>query len=477
MRVEYTAVDLSVGRRQVVRFAFLIVGVLALAGLCASASAEVISVWPTCTKSRKEVCSPAGIAASASGDVYVVDNRRRGPFIVQFSEAGKFVRMWPLRTKRASETAVPSIDQQGNVFVPAGRTIEKYSSTGTSVTAWQATADAAQTLVAVTIAPDGSPYALSYSRSGSIVVHLDQSGNVLASWPVKGAAEELLAVPTSIAVGANGIVFVESESFEEETTLLRFSPTGTPLGPMSLPKPVAEDMTAVAGDAFGFIYVIGGTEIDRYTDGGAPAGRQEFLEGFDFIYGAVAADGDIYAAAPDDAGPKGGENLLAHISAITGVDVVSPQVTGFTIRASHKRQHGRGGSTLARQLDFMLTVSEPVEGTIKLRYKRPHGRWGPFSPGEFGPTLLFSKTGRQHLRLAGRFPAGKYRVVSSIQDYAGNKVKPIVRRLRIAGRPPASGGQSHGRQPAANRAERYLQCIQDANGNPKKVQACIKYLR
>ena len=166
-----------------------------------------------------ELWFPHGVAVNGStGDVYVADTANNR--VQRFGATGAYLGEWA-----TPSPGVVAVDPtSGNVYVPAGDEIRKYSPTGTLLTQWGATGSANGQFQGVgAIAVDSSGGVYVADTGNDRVQRFSAAGVYLAQWGTTGDGNGQFHSPSAIAVDpTSGAVYVGDSG-----RVQKFTATGT----------------------------------------------------------------------------------------------------------------------------------------------------------------------------------------------------------------------------------------------------------
>ena len=152
----------------------ILTAVLALGVFASSASAQVppyVTSWGSFGTGDSQFYTPIGVAVDADGIVYVVDSNLRR--LKRFTSAGAFISQWSIDIP----TGGVAVGADGYVYLTTSfAVIEKYTKTGTLITAWDGGYSG---LTSMAADADGS---LLVSSSEGVLRRYSNSGALLAEW-------------------------------------------------------------------------------------------------------------------------------------------------------------------------------------------------------------------------------------------------------------------------------------------------------
>ena len=276
-----------------------------------------------------DLSSPHGIARDpVSGDFYVAE--RANHRVTRFTSAGAFVMSWGTQGSAQGQFNEPigvAVDATGDVYVTefANHRVQKFRITQTGGI-WSAANLAMWGTLGSGVGQFNQPYGVTADAAGNIwvadglngrVQRFNTSGVYLSTLGGPGTAAGQFVVPTSIAVGSTGEVFV----------------TSTNSNPQNAALPDASNQWVTRFSA-------AGTVLSRWggSFGTAPS---QFRLPFSAV---VGANNRVYVADHYN-------NRIQVFDLLAAPDATVPTVATFTT-----------GATTATSVIFHVTFSEPVTG-------------------------------------------------------------------------------------------------------------------
>ena len=223
-------------RRGLLSLLGILAALAACVGVISAGQAETANTyqvtlnWPVAkggSAPRYGHCDASGMAVSPSGQVFVF---QRGQYpVLIFDQKGQFVRAWGKGLFRTPHGC--RFDPEGNLWLTDLdlQQVFKYTPDGKLLQSWgtrgKRGADAKHFNEPTDIAfsPNGDVF-ISDGYQNNRVVHLSHDGTFLGQWGTKGGAPGQLHLPHSIAVDANGLVYVADRG---NLRLQVFQPDGT----------------------------------------------------------------------------------------------------------------------------------------------------------------------------------------------------------------------------------------------------------
>ncbi|MFY9169532.1 MAG: SMP-30/gluconolactonase/LRE family protein [Candidatus Methanoculleus thermohydrogenotrophicum] len=152
------------------------------------------------------------IAADASGNIYAVD--RRNHCIQKFDGSGKFLTTWGTRGTGDGEFRCPAgiaVNAAGDVYVTdsGNHRIQKFDSSGKFLTTWGSYGtgdDEFQWPSGIAIDASGNVYVA--DTDANRIKIFDSSGNSLKTWQFWDTGGEIFHLPSDIASDASGNIYV-----------------------------------------------------------------------------------------------------------------------------------------------------------------------------------------------------------------------------------------------------------------------------
>jgi streptogramin lyase len=241
------------------------------------------------------LATPYGIAIDASGNVWVTNET--GTAVSELSASGSLVAS-PTATGLAGAQGI-AVDRTGNVWVAntAGNSVVKFTLTSGSVSGTNSFTAGGVTAPSA-IALDSASNAFVANFNGNSVTGLTSAGTALGGSPFTGSSNNI-KVPTGIAVGPTGAVYVTSGlgsivNLANSGAYIAALTDGTLQGPAS----VAVDATGrVLATGFTTGTSVGGA-LSEFASGGTPVGISPVTSGISAPAG-VATDGTSIWVAND----------------------------------------------------------------------------------------------------------------------------------------------------------------------------------
>lgn len=191
---------------------------------------QVVLNWPVARGGkapRYGRSDASGVAVSPAGLVYVF---QRAPYpVLVFDQKGSFVKAWGARMFRTPHGC--RFDAEGNLWLTDLdlQQVFKFTPDGQLLQAWGTRGKAGDDAkhfnqpTDIGFGPQGDVY-ISDGYNNTRVVHLAKDGSYLGQWGTPGRGPGQFRTPHSIAVDANGLVYVADRG---NARLQVFQPDGT----------------------------------------------------------------------------------------------------------------------------------------------------------------------------------------------------------------------------------------------------------
>ncbi len=324
--------------------------------------------WGSSGTGDGQFYSPAGIAVSSAGNVYVADTDNN--LVQKFTSAGVFVTQWGGSGSGDGQFEYPygiAVDTKGNVYVAdtGNNRIQKFTSGGTYVAQWGGYGSG-----------NGQfeyPYGIALDSAGNNVYVTDadnyriqkftSGGTYVAQWGGQGSGNGQFEFPYGIAFDSTGnnvyVTDVSSDLVQKFTSagvfVTQWGGFGVGSGQLDYPYGIAVDASsnvyvADAGNARIEEFTSGGAYVIQWGGSGSGNGQLDYPEGV-----AVDSVGNVYVADTDnDRVQVFYPTILAVAQYLANATlaVQSTPVTGLRIGSST----GDGGTT-------NYTVSSVAYGT------------------------------------------------------------------------------------------------------------------
>ena len=241
------------------------------------------------------VTSPAGIAVSPTGNVYVCSTANN--VVTEYTSSGASVTSWAVN----SPTGI-AVSPTGNVYVcsTSNNLVTEWTSSGGSVASWTVTSP-----TAIAVSPIGIVYVC--SAAGNVATEWTSNGGSVTSWAVTS--------PTGIAVSPNGNVYVCSTGGNVVT---EWTSTGSSVTSWTVTSPTSITVLSTCNV---FVCSTGGNVVTEWTGTGTSVTSWAVTSPNGV---AASSTGDIYSCS--NAGTSVGEYLVATPTVYPAYSVYMSQV-------------------------------------------------------------------------------------------------------------------------------------------------------
>jgi DNA-binding beta-propeller fold protein YncE len=414
---------------------------LVVALVCASGAAaqqlSFVTQWGGSGTGPGQFSLPQGVAVTPGGDVFVADvNNDR---VEKFDSNGNFLLQFGSHGSGPGQFNNPghlALDPQANVIVSdeGGYRVEKFSPSGTFLQQYGGFGQAAGQFSGNTrgVAADaaGNVYVVQNGGGGQIV-KFTSDGRYVSSWPAQAPGAQS-PVPRSIAFDPSGVLYLTDEG---NGVIYKFSDSGQFLGQWgqrgNQPQQLA-DPRSIAVDAQGHVFVGDRLQgIKEFTTDGtfvaltSSTGQPPPGDSFSVADLGIGPGGDVFVTDPGNAKrvirfrqgvPPPVLGKTASVTPENGVVLIklppgaSPRASGLSAAAAT----GFVPLTAAKSVPVGSTL-DTTRGTVKLSTATNSSggtQDGHFSQGQFkllqahkNPLTTLSMTGG-NLRSCSKLPRG-----------------------------------------------------------------------